>query len=696
MPAFLLELFSEEIPAGMQVKAAADLDRLLCEALSALVPTNITVFSGPRRIAFSATVEPSIAAASSIERGPRTTAPEQALAGFLRKHSATRESLREEGGFWILNKSRASVSASDAIAAAVPALLRRFPWPKAMRWGGTSQFTWIRPLRRIICLLDHAVVPFDLSTGSDDGHGLTSGRETEGHRFHTAAPITLQQAHDWEQALLSHNVVASADTRRDIIVQGSATLAQSHGLEIVEDAGLFDEVSGLVEWPVPLLGRIDDEFMDLPAEVMQVSMRVNQRYFATTRAGRPAPHFVFVANIDASDGGAAIIAGNERVLRARFADARHFWNVDRKTPLQDRIPVLAGVTFHAELGTQLQRVQRLEALAAHISSLLGADDALCRRAALLAKADLATGLVGEFPELQGVMGSYYAIHDGENSEVAEAIRRHYAPRGASDAVPSTQTAIVVSLADKIDQLTSFFAVGQRPTGSGDPFALRRAALGVTRTILENNLRLPLRDVVARAADLTHATLDASSREVSETLDRAKLVDDVFAFIAERLRIQLRTDGARHDVLLSVYAVADGDDLALLVQRADSITRFIATEAGRDLLAAAKRAANILRIEERTDGPFGEQPNREQMMESAEFALADALGDATQRLAGALSHNRFDEAMTALATLRAPVDEFFDTVTINDPNPVLRRNRLVLLAALRRTMDRVAEFSRIES
>ena len=658
MPAFLLELFSEEIPASMQLRAAADLERLLREALAALSPTNIRIFSGPRRIAFSADIARELAAASSIERGPRTTAPEQALSGFLRKHGAGRESLREEAGFWILEKSSSATSAAEAIAAALPALLRRFPWPKAMRWGGTSQFTWIRPLRRILCLLDDAVVPFDLSTGSDDGHGLASGRETEGHRFHAAAPIVLEQAHDWEQALASNQVVASSDVRKSLIARGIATLAESQGLSVVEDPGLLDEVAGLVEWPVPLLGRIDQDFMTLPAEVMQVSMRVNQRYFALTAGGKPAPYFAFVANIEARDGGAAIIAGNERVLRARFSDARHFWDLDRRTRLQDRVSALAGVTFHAELGTQLQRVRRLEALALHIAPFANADEALCGRAALLAKADLTTGLVGEFPELQGVMGSYYAAHDGENKEVVEAIKNHYAPRGASDAVPSSLTAMVVSLADKIDQLTSFFAIGQKPSGSGDPFALRRAALGIVRIIVENSMRLPLRAVLSKAAALTHATLEESNGEASKTLDQGGLVDEVFAFVAERLRVQLRTDGARHDVLSSVYAVADSDDLSLLVQRTNSIARFITTEAGKDLLAASKRAANILRIEERKDGPFSDAADTAIMKASEELGLSDALHTASDKLVVALKKNEFDDAMSALAALRTPVDLVF--------------------------------------
>ena len=498
MPELFLELFSEEIPARMQRGAAAELERVLTTALAAISPSQTETWFGPRRIALRAQVAAEVAAASTTERGPRTSAPEQALTGFLRKHSASREQLRQEGDYWVLEKSAAAVSAAQLIAGTLPALLRRFSWPKSMRWGGTSAFVWVRPLRRIICLLDGAVVPFDLREGADDGHGLASGNLTEGHRFHAPGAFAVTGAANWQQQLLAHKVLVDASDRKRIIAERIAGLAAEKSLTVVDDPGLLDEVAGLVEWPVPHLGRIAEEHMDLPPEVMQVSMRVNQRYFALRAAnGAAAPFFAFVANIQAEDNGAVIIAGNERVLRARFADARHFWDLDRKVRLETRIPALDKVTFHAKLGTQGERVRRLVALAEAIAPLVGAKPAQAARAAALAKADLVSGMVGEFPELQGVMGRYYALHDGEPSEVADAIRDHYAPRGPGEPAPSAPVSIAVALADKLDQLTGFFAVGEKPTGSGDPFALRRAALGVIRIIRENDLRLRLRRLLPR-------------------------------------------------------------------------------------------------------------------------------------------------------------------------------------------------------
>ena len=565
------------------------MERAITSALRAIGPHLIETFSGPRRIALRAEVEPGIAAASSTERGPRANAPEQALTGFLRKHNADRGQLRQEGDYWVLEKAAAAVSAAELIAGAIPGVLRRFPWPKSMRWGGTSAFVWVRPLRRIICLLDGVVVPFDLRDGSDDGHGLVSGDLTEGHRFHAPGAFAVTNAANWRQQLLAHKVLVDADDRKRVIADRIAGLAAEKSLAVVDDPGLLEEVAGLVEWPVPHLGRIADEHMDLPPEVMQVSMRVNQRYFALRTAdGAAAPWFAFVANIQADDNGAVIIAGNERVLRARFADARHFWDLDRKARLETRVPALDSVTFHAKLGTQGDRVRRLAGLAETIAPLVGASSAQSARAATLAKADLVSGMVGEFPELQGVMGRYYALHDGEFSEIADAIRDHYAPRGPAEPAPSAPVSIAVALADKLDQLTRFFAIGEKPTGSGDPYALRRAALGVIRIIRENGLRLHLRHVLA-AASADAATIQA-----------------VFEFIVERLVVQLRTDGARYDVLNAVFAARgldQEDDLVALLARSDAVASLLQTPDGANLLTAYRRAANILRIEERKDGPF---------------------------------------------------------------------------------------------
>lgn len=674
MPALLLELFSEEIPARMQSGAAMALERLVVEALRALSPGHVHTFHGPRRIAIAAELGESVPAATIVERGPRASAPEQALEGFLRKHGAMRDELVNEDGHWVLTKSSPAVSARTLVASVMPGLLRRFPWPKSMRWGDGSGFTWVRPLRRILCVLDGAVVPFSLVDGADDGHGLASDELSEGHRFHAPGTFVARSVQDWLAGLRARQVIPEAGERRQRIKDGIAALAAAEGLVVVPDEGLLDEVAGLVEWPVPLLGRIDDAYMDLPAEVMQVSMRVNQRYFALRMAdGAPAPRFGFAANIEAIDGGRTIVAGNERVLRARFSDARHFWDLDRRTPLASRVAALEGVTFHAKLGTQAARVRRIEALARFVAPYCGADTGLAGRAALLAKADLTTGMVGEFPELQGVMGGYYARHDGEDAAVATAIAEHYAPKSPSDAVPTAPVSVAVALADKIDQLASFFAAGEVPTGSGDPYALRRAALGVIRIIRDNGLRLPLR-----------AVFEAAGGPSTELME----------FIAERLRVQLRADGARHDVLSAVFATGGDDDLVRLLARADAVSAFLASPDGRDLLAGAKRAANILRIENKKDGPHAGSVDAALLREAAEQALNERL-DHAGVVATLIEGEDYTTAMGHLSQLRPTLDAFFDHVTVNDIDPALRSNRLRLLARVGAAMALAADFSRIE-
>jgi glycyl-tRNA synthetase beta chain len=684
MPELFCELFSEEIPARMQARAAEELCRLLAEALAALSPTGVRGFSGPRRIAVAASVADGVAAAQSVERGPRAAAPEAALAGFLRKHGAVREDLRQEGDFWVLAKSAAAVPAASLVASVLPAVLRRFAWPKSMRWGGTSGFTWVRPLRRITCLLDGAVVPFDLAAGDDDGHGLASGDLTEGHRFMAPGPVAVRNVAEWRLALRERFVIADAAEREALVRAGIAAQTASVGVSVAEDAGLVSEVAGLVEWPVALLGRIDDAFMDLPPEVMQVSMRVNQRYFATRHAGgSAAPYFAFVANIEAADGGAAIIAGNERVLRARFSDARHFWDLDRKTKLADRVAALDGVVFQAMLGSQGDRARRLEKLARYLAPLVDADAGLAGRAALLAKADLTTGMVGEFPELQGVMGGYYARHDGEDTAVADAVRDHYLPKGPSDAVPAAPVSVAVALADKLDQLAAFFAIGEKPTGSGDPYALRRAALGVMRILREGALRVPLRAAVAAAA-----------ASVPNTASPEGVAREVVAFVAERLRVQLRAEGARHDVLAAVFAAGGDDDLIRLLARSQAVAGLLGTEDGANLLAAYKRAANILRIEDRKDGPHSGRVDAGALRQDEERALHQALQDAgiVERI---VAEERFGEAVVMLARLRAPLDAFFTAVMVNSDEPAVRVNRLRLLAGVRSVMGLMADFSLIE-
>jgi glycyl-tRNA synthetase beta chain len=683
MPEFFLELFSEEIPARFQSGAAEDLARLVTDALSAIAPRAIENYAGPRRVALSAEVNDQVPAASSTERGPRIAAPDQAIAGFLRKHNATRDELRQEGDFYILLKQSPAISAASLIATTLPGLLWRFPWAKSMRWGGTSAFTWVRPLRRILCLLDGSPIPFSLATPDDDAHGLTASNLTEGHRFHAPGPVAVHSATNWRETLLARKVVPSAADRMRLIDEGLKSLATAKNLHLVEDPGLLAEVAGLTECPVPLLGQIDDAFMDLPPEVMQVSMRINQRYFALrTPDGKAAPYFAFAANIEAPDGGAAIIAGNERVLRARFSDARHFWDLDRKTRLADRVPLLDRVTFQAELGTQGARARRLSALAADLAPLVQADAGQAARAALLAKADLVSGMVGEFPELQGVMGGYYATHDGEPADIAAAIAGHYAPKGAGDQVPRAPVSIAVALADKFDQLAGFFSIGQKPTGSGDPYALRRAALGIIRIIRENALRLPLTAALVQAA-------------IPFTESPGDLAGEILAFIIDRLRVQLRAEGARHDVLSAVFAAGADDDLIRALSRTEAIAALLKTDDGANLLAAYKRAANILRIEDRKDGPH------EGKVETALLVLdpEQALHAALTRAAAAdtlLFNEDFAGAMALLAALRQPLDAFFDTVTVNAEDPALRRNRLYLLAELRRRINRVADFAQVES
>ncbi len=684
MPELFLELFSEEIPARMQARAAEDLARLLGEALAALAPAGVRSFCGPRRIALAAEIAGHVPESRSSERGPRRNAPEQALAGFLRKHGAAKEQLREEGDFWVLDKVVPGVEAAALIAAAVPAVLRRFPWPKSMRWGGSSNFTWVRPLRRITCLLDGAVVPFTLRDGDDDGHGLVSGDLTEGHRFLAPGRFTVTSCADWATKLRDRRVMVDAAERRALIEAGLRQIAATNGLALVEDTGLLDEVTGLVEWPFPYLGRIGAAYMDLPAEVMQVSMRVNQRYFAFRDAfGKAAPYFAFIANIDPTDGGTAMVAGNERVLSARFSDARHFWDLDRTRTLESRVAALDSVTFHAKLGTQLERVQRVESLAALLAVFFSADKELVRTAARLSKSDLTTGMVGEFPELQGVMGSYYAAHDGLPECVAEAIQDHYSPKGPSDGIPRNPVGLTLALADKIELLASFFAIDARPTGSGDPYALRRAALGIVRIIREAGARVPLREILDRAIlKLPFDVVEGA-------------VDDAFAFIIERLRVQLRTEGARYDVLNAVLGTGLDDDLTRLLARTGAVAEMLGTEDGANLLAAYRRAANILRIEEKKDGPHDRTVIPALLEAGAEIALIEGLERRERAVMPMIRQENYGLAMESFAALRPLLDAFFTDVTVNDSRAEVRLNRLAILARVRAVLNQVADFSRIE-
>jgi len=714
MPELLLELLSEEIPARMQARAADDLARLVSAALAPLAPEDVRSFHGPRRLALAARVAAATPETRSTERGPRAGAPEQALAGFLRKHGASRNAVREEGGYLVLDRVVPAVDAATIIARELPGVLRGFPWPKSMRWGGTSGFAWVRPLRRILCVLDGKPVPFGLREGEDDGHGLVAGNETEGHRFMAPGAFAVAGFADYRAELAARHVILDAEERIALIRRDAARLAEAAGLSVVEDAGLVAEIAGLTEWPVGLMGRIDAGFMDLPPEVLRTSMRVNQRYISLRNPdGTPASRFIVFANVVPSDGGAAIVAGNERVLRARLADARFFWDQDRKRPLEAYLPKLAEVTFHAKLGSQRDRVDRLVRLAGEIAPVVGADRTLAERAALLCKADLVTGMVGEFPELQGVMGRYYALAQGEDGAVANAIRDHYAPRGADDDVPAEPVAIALALADRIDTLTGFFAVGEKPTGSGDPFALRRAALGIIRLIRDNRLKFDLFDLVEGHQGSLHPqasdpqarhsaggiTLGSVRFRVGRQIGGRLVSEDtleVVDFIFERLRVQLRAEGKRHDVVAAVLARGADGDLLRVLARADAIEALLATEDGANLLAAYRRAANILRIEEKKDGRAHDAaPDPARYSEPEERALAAALDAAEPAIEAHLAAEDFVAAMTHLAALRAPLDAFFDRVTVNAPEPALRQNRLFLLSRLRRAMDRIADFSKLE-
>ncbi|GAB3591816.1 glycine--tRNA ligase subunit beta [Acetobacter peroxydans] len=686
MPELLIELFSEEIPARMQQQAGEALLNALADALAPLAPSDLRAYTGPRRIAATLTVAAQVPGRLVSERGPREGAPDKALDGFTRKYNVTRDALVLRDGFWLFERDEPAVDAATQIAAVLPDLLRRFPWPKSMRWGQGSSFTWVRPLRRILCLLDGAVVPFSLAQGQDNGHGLHSANLTEGHRFMAPDTIPVSSAAQWKDSLQQSRVMVDAQDRREALATGLNQLATAEGLRIVPDTGLVDEVAGLVEWPVPMLGRIDEQFMELPPEVMQVSMRVNQRYFALRDAdGAAAPRFAFVANIIPADDGALIVAGNERVLRARFADARHFWDLDRKHSLASRLPALDNVTFHAKLGSLGDRARRITRLAGLLAGMTGAPVEACERAALLCKTDLTTGMVGEFPELQGVMGGYYARHDGEADSVAQAISEHYTPKGPGDTVPTAPVSVVVGLADRIDMLCAFFAAGEKPSGSGDPFGLRRAALGIIRLIRENTLRLDLVRLFTFAAE----ALPASLRDAPD-------LDLLPQFIAERLRVQLRAEGARHDCLAAISVDNSDTDIVRLLARASALQAMLETEDGQNLLTATRRAANILRIEDKKDGPHEGTPDAALFEQPEEQALFSALEKVEPAVEAAFAGELFTDAMREAASLRQPLDSFFEQVTVNAPEPALRLNRLKLLSRLVRMMRLIADFSQIES
>jgi len=776
---FLLELLSEEIPARMQAKARADLERLFIEeiARSGLRADAIETHATPRRLVLIARGLPKATAAVSEElKGPRASAPPQALEGFLRKTGLAREQLIERDGVLFAVIDKPGRATADVLAEAVPAIIRAFPWPKSMRWGdaslSTASLRWVRPLQGIVALFDDDLVELEID-------GTSSGTATVGHRFHHPGPITIGSAHDYVEKLRACHVIVSHEDRQRIIREGAAKAAAAAGLSVVPDEGLVQENAGLTEYPVPLLGSFDPAFLEVPREVIQLTMRANQKYFALVDGeGRLAPNFICTANIEPTDGGTAIAAGNAKVLAARLSDAKFFWEQDLKTPLEEQAKKLDQIVFHEKLGTVADKVERVAKLARWLveegivkSSRAGEDLAgPAEQAARLCKADLVTGMVGEFPELQGIMGGYYARAQGLPDAVADAIRDHYKPVGQSDEVPTAPVTVAVSLADKLDTVFGFFMANERPSGSRDPFALRRAALAVISLILKSSIKCNLLDILhkigniydefsnkldlelgelgARLVELNNLGQDHSpeygavqGRFVSRTalsqfcrqclapshLDSPQPqagYEQILDFFADRLKVQQREAGVRHDLIDAVFALGGEDDLVRLLARVKALQSFVATDDGANLLTGYKRAANILKKEGWDDNstrhpelvsgstdPHAPAREAEWMLkqvqhdgpgkalpytpEHEEAALIAALDEAEERAGQAVAGEDFEGAMAALAALRAPIDAFFDKVTVNDPNADKRAARLALLARIRDAVHKVADFSRIE-
>ncbi|MCA1373430.1 MULTISPECIES: glycine--tRNA ligase subunit beta [Bradyrhizobium] len=698
MPDLLLELFSEEIPARMQAKAADDLRRMVTDKLVAegLVYEGAKAFATPRRLALTVHGIPARQPDLKTERrGPKVGAPDAAVQGFLKATGL--KSLDEakiqrdpKGDFYIGLIEKPGRDAIDVLAEILPVIIRTFPWPKSMRWGARSgkpgSLNWVRPLHAITATFGPETEEPDVVTFEVDG--IESGQTTYGHRFLAPAPISVRRFEDYEAKLLAAKVVLDPERRKDAILTDAKQLAFAQGFELVEDQNLLDEVAGLVEWPVVLMGSFEPEFLKTPDEVIRATIRNNQKCFVVRdpKTGKLASKFILVANIEATDGGATIIAGNERVIRARLSDAKFFYETDLKMKLEGRLPKFDQIVFHEKLGTQAERIMRIERLAAEIAPLVGADVAKATRAAHLAKADLLTEVVGEFPEVQGLMGKYYALAQGEDASVAAACEEHYKPQGPADRVPTDPVSVVVALADKIDTLVGFWAIDEKPTGSKDPYALRRAALGVIRLIAENALRLSLIKVAGSAlAGLSVKPADAS-----------KLPSDLLAFFADRLKVQLREQGARHDLVDAVFALGGQDDLLMIVRRVEALGKFLDSDDGKNLLAGTKRASNILSIEEKKDKrSFDGAPDAALYSLAEEKALAKAIGEVKAEASAAVAKEDFAAAMSAMAKLRPPVDAFFDKVRVNDDDPKVRENRLKLLNEIRSATRAVADFSKIQ-
>ena len=750
MPDLLLELRSEEIPARMQRKAAEDLKRLVTDALveRGFLYDGAKAFSTPRRLALHVAGLPVAGKAVREERkGPRVGAPEAAVQGFLKSaglaslDQATTVTDPKKGEFYLAVIEREGRPTLDVLAEILPQIVKNFPWPKSMRWGAASakpgSLRWVRPLQSIVATFGPEtetpdVVPFEVA-------GIVAGTTTYGHRFLAPAAIEVRRFDDYVPALERAKVVLDADRRKDIILHDARDLAFARGLELVEDEGLLEEVAGLVEWPVVLMGSFDEVFLDIPAEAVRATIRANQKCFVLKKPGSDAlaPAFILVSNLAASDGGVAITAGNERVVRARLSDAKFFWETDKAIRLEDRLPKLDAIVFHEKLGTQGERVQRIAALARELAPLVGAEPKLAFDAARLAKADLVTEMVGEFPELQGLMGRKYAALQGEHPSVAAAIEEHYKPVGPSDRVPTDPVSVAVALADKLDTLVGFWAIDEKPTGSKDPYALRRAALGVIRAIVDTKIRVRLNrftsySLIQIENERAERAQEKSAQEIWKALKEFGVIDDVrlneamhliiarsestsirrrveeikkrilivcpevLTFFADRLKVYLRDQGARHDLIDAVFALPGQDDLLMVVRRVEALGKFLDTEDGKNLLAGYRRAANILRIEEKKDGrAYEAAPDAGLVASGEEMALFDALASARTEASAAVEREDFSGAMRALSTLRAPVDAFFEKVTVNADDPELRKNRLALLNALRAATLEVADFSKIE-
>ena len=708
MAELLLELFSEEIPARMQSRAREDLARLLGGKLgeAGLEFKDIKTYATPRRLTAVIDGLPSRSPDLREEKkGPRIDAPEAAINGFLKSaglRSVDQAEKREDkkGAYYVATVEKRGRPTAEVIAGIVPEIVKSFPWPKSMRWG-YGRLRWVRPLHSVLCLLDGKVVPFEID-------GIKSGKETRGHRFLAPKPFGVKGFDDYKKKLREANVILDGEERAARILKDARALAARQGLTLVEDEALLAENAGLTEWPVVLMGDIDEAFLSVPPEVLSTAMKAHQKCFSLRdKNGKLANRFILIANLKAKDGGKAIVAGNQRVIAARLSDAKFFFDQDRKVGLEAWVPKLKEIVFHEKLGSQYQRVQRVWKLAREIAPLVGADPDLAERAAILAKADLVSQMVGEFPELQGVMGRYYALDEEENPSVADAIAAHYKPLGPSDEVPRDPVAIAVALADKLDMLVGFWAIDEKPTGSKDPYALRRAALGVIRIVLENGVRLHLLDLFESQLSQVEKTLAELSRKRDGTFAIGQALvkrgsrqiraqsADLLAFFADRLKVHLREQGARHDLVDAVFALG-GDDLLMIVRRVEALGRFLDTEDGEHLLTGTKRAINILRIEEKKDNvSYDQPPDPDLLKRPEEKALAKAVDQVEQEAAAAVALEDFAGAMTAMAKLRAPVDAFFDSVTVNTQDYYLRENRLRLLNRIRATTLTVADFSKIE-